>query len=161
MEPAFGSDRARDGTHAAAGEDQVIRRPVLLAEALATLGLASLLIALLPFRRIATLASRGQPKPPATSMQARDIERAIDVWARRVPWRAVCFQRGLAAQLMLRRRGLAAALHYGAARDDDGRLVTHVWVRSGNVDVTGCHGVERYAVLAVFPATEPPGGGSA
>lgn len=116
------------------------------------LTLASLLIALLPFRRIAALAARGHQGPAAQGGQARRIAGTIEAWASRVPWRAVCFQQGLAAQLMLRRRGLAAALHYGAARDDAGRLVAHVWVRSGEVDVIGCDGAERFGVLAVFPA---------
>lgn len=116
------------------------------------LGCASLLIALLSFRRIAALAGRGRQGLAASPAQARRIEWAVDAWARRVPWRAVCFQQGLAAQLMLRRRGRAASLYYGAARDDDGGLVAHVWVRSGAVDVIGCQGAERYGVLAVFPA---------
>lgn len=116
------------------------------------LALASLLVALLSFRRVAALASHGQQGVPASPGQARRIEHAIDVWAQRVPWRAVCFQQGLAAQLMLRRRGLAASLHYGAARDADGKLIAHVWVRSGGIDVIGCAGAERYGVLGIFPA---------
>jgi len=114
------------------------------------LALASLLIATLSFGRVAALSTRRGAAPPATSAEARAIERAIAAWARRVPWRAVCFQQGLAAQLMLRRRGLAAALHYGAVRED-GHLVAHVWVRSGDTDVIGCEGAERYGLLAVFP----------
>lgn len=115
------------------------------------LTLASFLIAMLSFRRIAALSASQAPATPATPAQAQAIARAITAWGRRVPWRAVCFQQGLAAQLMLRRRGLAAALHYGAARDDMGQLIAHVWVRSGNVDVIGCEGAERYGLLAVFP----------
>lgn len=127
-------------------------RRLLLIEALATLTLASLLIALLSFRRIAALSASRTHRTPATPAQAQAIARAVVAWGRRVPWRAVCFQQGLAAQLMLRRRGLAAALHYGATHDDAGQLIAHVWVRSGAVDVIGCDGTERYGVLAVFPA---------
>ena len=123
----------------------------LLVEALAALALASLLIALLSFRRVAALAARGRQGPSATPAEALAIARAVAAWGRRVPWRAVCFQRGLAAQLMLRRRGLAARLHYGAARDEAGALIAHVWVRSGEVDVIGCDDVGRYGLLAVFP----------
>ncbi len=115
------------------------------------LALASVLIAILSFRRIAALSASQASAAPATQLQARAIARAVAAWGRRVPWRAVCFQQGLAAQLMLRRRGLAAALHYGAARDDKGHLVAHVWVRSGETDVIGCEGAERYGLLAVFP----------
>ncbi|MEG3162554.1 lasso peptide biosynthesis B2 protein [Sphingomonas sp. LB2R24] len=129
----------------------MIRRLPLLAEALAMLALASLLIAILSFRRIAALSASQASAAPATELQARAIAWAVAAWGRHVPWRAVCFQQGLAAQLMLRRRGLAAALHYGAVHDENGHLVAHVWVRSGDTDVIGCEGAERYGLLAVFP----------
>jgi hypothetical protein len=128
-----------------------MRRWLLLGEALVALTVASALIALVPFRRIAALASRGRQGPPAPPGEARRIAQAVDAWARRVPWRAVCFQQGFAAQLMLRRRGHAACLIYGAARDEHGGLIAHVWVRSGSTDVIGCEGAERYGVLATFP----------
>jgi hypothetical protein len=128
-----------------------LRRALLLAEALAMLALASLTIALLSFKRVARLSSRGRQGRAASPDEARAVARAVAAWGRRVPWRAVCFQQGLAAQLMLRRRGLAAHLYYGAMRDDAGKLVAHVWVRSGSVDVIGCEGLERYGLLAVFP----------
>lgn len=112
---------------------------------------ASMLIAMLPFRRIAALSARGRQGPPASADEAALLARAVAAWGRRVPWRAVCFQQGLAAQLMLRRRGLAARLHYGARCDETNTLVAHVWVRSGEIDVIGCDRVERYGLLAVFP----------
>jgi len=129
----------------------LIRRLLLLGEALVMLALASLLIAILSFRRVAALSAGTRSRTPATHAQAHAIAKSVAAWGRRVPWRAVCFQQGLAVQLMLRRRGLAAALHYGAARDDKGVLVAHVWVRSGGTDVIGCEGAERYGLLAVFP----------
>ena len=127
-------------------------RPFLLAEALIVLGLASLMLAIVPFRRVAQLlawANRGS-REPASANQARWIRRAINAWADRVPWRAVCFQRGIAAVIMLRLRGRAATLSYGAARDSNGALVAHVWVRSGSVDVIGCQDAADYGELAVF-----------
>lgn len=129
-----------------------MRRVSVAAEAFVALGASSVLIALFEFRRIAALATRApRTAPMASPAVATDIAWAIAAWGRRVPWRAVCFQQGLAAQFMLRRRGLAATLHYGARRDADGRLVAHVWVRSGDVDVIGCDGADAYGLLAVFP----------
>jgi Transglutaminase-like superfamily len=129
-----------------------MRRFALIAEAFAALALASMLIGLFRFRKIAALAAQARhERPGAPPATARDIGWAVAAWARRVPWRAVCFQQGLAAQLMLRRRGWAAALHYGARHDDHGKLVAHVWVRSGELDVIGCEGADAYGLLAVFP----------
>lgn len=129
-----------------------MRKLLVAAEALVALIIASILIAFFDFRRIAAIAARA-PKaaPTALPAVAGEIAWAIAAWGRRVPWRAVCFQQGLAAQFMLRRRRLAATLHYGARRDADGQIAAHVWVRSGRVDVIGCDGAEAYGLLAVFP----------
>lgn len=128
-----------------------MRRSLFAAEALAALALASLLIAALPFRRVAGLMAGGSERRPADAPTARRIDRALWWWSRRVPWRAVCFQQGLAAQMMLRRRRRAATIHYGATHDASGRLIAHVWVTSGPVEVVGCEGVDRYGLLATFP----------
>ncbi|MEA3063964.1 MAG: hypothetical protein QOJ27_392, partial [Sphingomonadales bacterium] len=101
---------------------------LLLAEALAALALASLAIALLPFRRVAAAASaRGRREPRVDPETVRRVRGAVQGWARRVPWKAVCFQRGLALHWMLRRRGIRSVLLYGARRKGDG-LAAHVWV---------------------------------
>jgi hypothetical protein len=68
-----------------------------------------------------------------------------------MPWRTLCFQQGLAAQLMLRRRGIPSVLYYGAAQDDLNGLYAHVWVRDGDVDVIGGEIAYRFAILATFP----------
>jgi hypothetical protein len=129
-----------------------MRRLALLAEAFAALAIASALIGAFSFRRIAAIAAKRREDAHGASKEtARDVGWAIAAWARRVPWRAVCFQQGLAAQMMLRRRGLAAALYYGARHDEGGKLVAHVWVRSGDLDVIGCEGADAYGLLAVFP----------
>lgn len=129
-------------------------QPVLLGEALVALAIASVLIALFPFRSIARLAGGGggTALPAASTATARHVEAALAAWAERVPWRAVCFQQGLAALFMLRRRRLAATLYYGAGRGSEGELVAHVWVRSGAVDVVGCAIADDFALLAAFPA---------
>ena len=134
---------------------RILPNLVLVVEAFGALVLASLLIAVFSFRRIAALAGQGGgDRPTATPVLAGDLDWVLSAWVRRVPWRAVCFQQGLAAQLMLRRRGLSASLYYGARRDDAGALVAHVWVRSGEVDVIGCADSETYGVLAVFPVRD-------
>src|SRR3954454_20306178 len=80
---------------------------LLAGEALAALAWASLAIAFRPFRKVAEAASKPHARP-AESLEAglpKRIRWAVDAWGRRVPWRTVCFQRGLAGHRMLRRRG--------------------------------------------------------
>ena len=124
---------------------------LLLAEALAALALASLAIAVLPFRRVAAAASaRGPVEPRADFETVRRVRGAIVGWARRVPWKAVCFQRGLALHWMLRRRGIRSVLLYGARREGNG-LAAHVWVDVDGETVIGGEEAAGFACLARFP----------
>jgi hypothetical protein len=127
----------------------------ILLEATLWLAVAGLAIAVLPFRQVGRLAAHtiGRPEPPphARLREVKRIRRAILVCAARVPWRALCFQQGLAAQFMLRRRGVPSVLYYGAAPDNARGLSAHVWVRDGDVDVIGGEIASRYAQLAAFP----------
>jgi len=126
---------------------------LLLVEAVAMLAVASLLVALAPFRRVAALTGHPDRTSPDAAEQARQIRAvswAVTAIARRVPWRAKCIEQGFAAHWMLRRRSVRTVLHYGVARRDDG-LVAHVWVRSGETDVIGCENLADFAEVAQFP----------
>ena len=124
----------------------------MLAEALAALALASLAIALLPFRRVAAAASKPVGREPVRTdpETVRRARSAVTGWARRVPWRAVCFQKGLAVHWMLRRRGIPSVLLYGARRDGEG-LAAHVWVDVDGETVIGGEEAPDFACLARFP----------
>jgi hypothetical protein len=126
--------------------------PALLAEAGAAILAASLAVRLVPFRTLAERLSRGaKGKAAADADTAYWLRRAVLAWAKRLPWRALCFEQGLAAFALLRRRGLAATMHYGAATID-GELKAHVWVTSGETEVVGCENKEDYGLLARFPS---------
>ena len=128
---------------------------LLVLEATVWLAVAGFAIAILPFRNVGRLATRPVRRPglpqQARLTEVRRIRWAIAASATRVPWRAMCFQQGLAAQFMLRRRGVPSVLYYGVAPDDERGLSAHVWVCDGNVDVIGCEIASRFAVLATFP----------
>lgn len=124
---------------------------LMLAEALAALALASLAIALLPFRRVAAAASAPVRGPARTDPEiVRRARSALIGWSRRVPWRTVCFQKGLALHWMLRRRGIPSVLVYGARRDGEG-LAAHVWIDVDGETVIGGEEAPDFACLARFP----------
>ena len=131
------------------------RDRMLVLEAAVCLGAAGFIIAALPFRHVGRLAGRpiNRPAPghQARIMQLRRVRWAVLASARRLPWRSKCFQQGLAAQFMLRRRGIPSVLHFGAAPQQN-RLVAHVWVSDGNIDVVGGEVAPRFAILATFPS---------
>jgi hypothetical protein len=64
----------------------------------------------------------------------------------------MCFEQGLASQLMLRRRGVPSVLYFGAAPDSRDGLAAHVWVRDGEIDVIGGETAASFRVLATFPS---------
>jgi hypothetical protein len=126
------------------------RRRALALEAAARLTRAALLVRFAPFR----IAVRSGAVPIAKSRghsSIDDIRWAVDLASRNLPWRIVCFQRGLAMQAMLRRRGIDARLHYGARHDREGALAAHVWVMVGDRVVIGEDEAEDHQSVAIFP----------
>jgi hypothetical protein len=132
---------------------------LLLIEVTFWLAVAAVAIAVFPFRHVGRLATRAVRQPELCQAirreEVRRIRWAIDICGRRVPWPAVCFQKGLAAQVILRRRGVPSILYYGAAIGSASHLRAHVWVRDGDVDVIGGEMAHRFAILTTFPSRQP------
>jgi hypothetical protein len=128
----------------------------LLAEALAALVVASARIKLRPFRKVAAAASQRQRECAKAADDAflRKVRWAVSLWADRVPWRAVCFQRGLAVHMILRRRGIPSVLHYGVARSAAEGVKAHVWITVAGRAVIGGEEASNFTCLATFPAPE-------
>ena len=121
----------------------------LLPRALITLAAASAAVALLPFRRAIRF---GCAEGGRTEVSADDVVWAVETISRRMPWRTVCLQKGLAVQYMLRSAGIDARLHYGARHDPASRdLEAHVWVTVGGRAVIGGEGAGGFAAVATFP----------
>jgi hypothetical protein len=127
----------------------------LLTEACFLLVLARLLLALLPFQILARLLNyplaRMDHSGAQRSLIRNEIAWAVKTAAAHLPGRTVCFPRGIAAQIMCRRRGIDATILYGAAVESGHGLTTHVWVQDGREGVVGSEHVDRFLVLARFP----------
>lgn len=136
-------------------------RRALLIEAVVCLALARLALVLLPFRWVAahlgevcspTVAAgrlRQSIGDPQDAETARAVGWAVRKMADRVPFRAVCLQQGVAAKMMLRRRGIPSALHFGVARQPAG-LDAHAWLDTAGVRVTGYPVGNRFTELACW-----------
>lgn len=128
----------------------------LLSEAVIVLAIAALSLKILHFRRVVTFTSRPLLRPePGESERARviaGVRWSVQACARRVHWRAKCFEQGIAAGWMLRRRGIAATLHYGVAKQAGRDMFAHVWVRAAGQDITGCETATLFTEIARFPA---------
>jgi len=66
---------------------------------------------------------------------------------------AVCFPMSIAAQTMLRRRGVSTTLYYGAATlPTHGGLTAHVWLQDGATGVVAHENLAQFQVLARYEA---------
>lgn len=129
-----------------------------LAEAMVLVFISAPLVRFLSLPNIARLAELGPIGAPPGAERHEElvdmVSLAVDRAAKRSPLRAVCFEQALAAQIMLRRRGIDATLLYGVGI---GKLTgedidAHVWVRSGAYPVVGEPEPGHFAVLMTCPA---------
>lgn len=109
-------------------------------------------------------AAARPPVRPTERAVPRKVGRVVRDVAERVPFKAVCLPQAMAAQWMLRRRGLSSRLVFGARRPpgedgaDDADLEFHAWLL---VDGKGVVGYQEADTYAAFPsATDAPAGGT-
>lgn len=123
------------------------------------LGLARLIILVVPFRRYANFLgcryghALWVPLPsPAGVARARAISQVVRLTARHTPWRSNCFPQAMVARLLLRLYGVPHAVYFGALPTGDPArpMSAHAWVSAGRVQVTGGDGFRQFGVLACF-----------
>jgi hypothetical protein len=137
-------------------------RRTALMEAAWSLAAAQIATRLLPFRWLAPRLGRLAASPAAPELsaslglsaeQALEAQRvgwAVQKLARYLPWDARCLAQAVAAQWMLRRRGLPGTLYLGVDRGQERWLEAHAWLRCGGQFVTGEPLHERFKVIAAF-----------
>ena len=131
----------------------------LALEAAACLGLARAAVTALPFSWIATIlrgqeiisGPHGEPDTPSTRVsQAFQVALAVRRMSRHTPWRSNCLAKAIAGRLMLHRRRIASTVYFGMARQRDGEMTAHAWLKSGEMTLTGGSNLDRYAIVAIF-----------
>ena len=138
------------------------RRRALVAEAIVWLLLARLALIFIPFPRLARGLGSFVPPADARALRAKskvspsDVQIAEDIgWAvtrsaRYVPFKAVCLPQAMAARVMLKRRGVASVMHFGAAKGKEKPLDTHAWLDAAGVEVTGYPEAPGFAEIGCF-----------
>lgn len=122
-------------------------------EALTALSSAGVLLRLLRFSWVASRLGRHMAESPAlddqgTTSRVVRIRWAVETAARHLPWKPVCLPQAVAAQWMLRRRGIASTFYLGVNPAEG--LDAHAWVRAGSIIVTGGPRQDRFAVVSSF-----------
>lgn len=134
-----------------------VRALLLLAEAVVYLLAARVALAIFPFRRLTGLFERSSRRPELTGDARLRARGEVCSAIRRVRHgslvRTTCLHRAIAAQAMLRRRGVSTTLYYGAATLPEQGLTAHAWVQDGEAGVVGKIEAlrEQYHVLARYP----------
>ncbi len=134
-----------------------LARRMLTAEAIVYLSIARLALTLVPFGRLTWFFERPTRRTELTgdarSRARKEVRSVIFGLHQRRPGATTCFHRAIAAQAMLRRRGVSTTLYYGATTLPTRGLATHAWVQDGPEGVVG-HITARndqYHVLARYP----------
>jgi hypothetical protein len=133
----------------------VSRSRLLRLEASAHLVAARLAVRLLPYRVLTRLFELSSRRPEFTgSERARiclDVRSAVEGASRRLPG-SVCLPRALAAQAMLRRRGITTTLYLGVARSPAAPHPSHAWLKDGELGVAGTRASGDYHAVASYSA---------
>ena len=127
----------------------------LLIEAGGLLVVARLGVWLVPFRRLAAHLGDEKAESPSTDIDqhratAAQIGWAVRTLGRRLPWMSQCLVQAVAATWMLRRRRIASTLYLGVAKNADGQVNAHAWVRSGAQVLTGIEGHQEFKVVTTY-----------
>jgi hypothetical protein len=137
-------------------------RRALVVEAVLCLLAARLGLTFIPFpklaRRLGTFVPPSDPRamapragsPLGHARIAADIGWAVTRSARYVPFKAVCLPQAMAARVMLKRRGVASVMHFGATRGEDKPIDAHAWLDAAGVEVTGYPVAANLAEIACF-----------
>lgn len=137
----------------------------------AMLGVAALAIAVIPFRRLASILGNSvEATPVFPELTRRQMDRVdlirttIGIAARYAPFRSNCYPQALVAATMCRFWRLPYAMYFGLASETtEERLEptfrAHVWLMSGRKDITGgSNSLGRFKIVACFASVPTDGG---
>ncbi|MBX9994245.1 MULTISPECIES: lasso peptide biosynthesis B2 protein [Priestia] len=79
-----------------------------------------------------------------------NVAQAIHIMSRYTFWESQCLVKAIAAMKMLEKRQIESTLYLGTAREKNGELVAHAWLRSGPFYITGAEVMERFTVVSKF-----------
>ncbi|WP_379137745.1 lasso peptide biosynthesis B2 protein [Paenibacillus sp. sgz500958] len=83
----------------------------------------------------------------------RDISQAIQLMSKYTPWESKCLVRAISGMKMLQRRGIESTLYLGTAKDENGALIAHAWLRSGPYYVSGAEVMEKFVTVDKYANT--------
>ena len=77
----------------------------------------------------------------------KQVSQAINIMSNYTFWESQCLVKAIAAMKMLERRQIESTLYLGTAKDENGKMIAHAWLRSGPFYITGAEGMEKFTVV--------------
>ena len=126
----------------------------LLIEAYILLAWARVLKAL-PFSKVSsTLGSRMDETSfeidPVKIKVLKQVSHAIHIMSKYTFWESQCLIKAIACMKMLERRHIDSTIYFGTARDKNGEMIAHAWLRSGPLYLTGAAEMKGFVVVSKF-----------
>ena len=75
------------------------------------------------------------------------VSQAVNIMSCYTFWESQCLVKAIAAMKMLERRQIESTIYFGTAKDENGKMIAHAWLRSGPFYITGAEGMERFVVV--------------
>lgn len=110
---------------------------------------------LIPFLRSSSILGKHMEETTFTVNSVdkevlKNISDAIHIMSRYTFWESQCLVKAVAGMKMLERREIESTLYLGTAKNDQGDLIAHAWLRSGPFYVTGAEEMGNFIVVGKF-----------
>jgi Transglutaminase-like superfamily len=126
----------------------------LLIEAYILLAWARVLKAL-PFKKVSPFLGSQMSETsfdinPNNIKIAKQISHAIHIMSKYTFWESQCLVKAIATMKMLELRHIDSTLYLGTAKNKNGEMIAHAWLRSGPFYLTGSQEMKNFVVVSTF-----------
>jgi hypothetical protein len=87
---------------------------------------------------------------PVNIKIVKQISHAIHIMSKYTFWESKCLIKAMACMKMLERRQIDSTLYLGTAKDENGQMIAHAWLRSGPLYLTGAEEMKQFVVVGKF-----------
>ncbi len=108
---------------------------------------------------LAVFESKGGSHQRREGVDLQRMVWLVEVADRYAPGRSSCLRQAAALAWLLRRRGIATSVRIGVARED-GNILAHSWLQSGEGELFGLSDTDKYVPLSSPRLPEPVREGS-
>lgn len=91
-----------------------------------------------------------EEKAGAKKNSLKLIGHAVRRACRNVPWKTRCLVEAMAVKRMLHRKKIECTIYLGVAKENNGRMSAHAWLKSGDTIITGKKNHQKYTVISYF-----------